>query len=99
MIVKAHWRRKWRRSATFATVKPVLVSMKSLDTKSYFVVSIRSFVLNTSKGQVNAEMVNADAIVLRGQRIIRLSMQRRLTEVADVDDFQAKIAKWAKAME
>jgi hypothetical protein len=85
--------------ATFATVKPVLVSMKSLDTKSYFVVSIRSYVFNTGKGQESAERVNADAIVLRGQRIIRLTMQRRLTEVADVDDIQAEIARWAKATE
>jgi hypothetical protein len=86
-------------AGTFAAVKPVLVSMKSLDSKSYSVISIRSYIFNTEKGQEYAERVNAAAIVLRGQQIIRLTMQRRLTEVADVDEVQTEIARWAKAME
>ena len=81
------------------SIKPVLVSMKSLDSKSYLVVSIRSYVFNGGKGQERAERVNADAIVLRGRQMMRLTIQRRLTEVADVDDVQAEIAQWAKAME
>jgi hypothetical protein len=85
--------------APIASIKPVLVSMKSLDSKSYSVVSIQSYVFNGSKGQESAERVNADAIVLRGRRIIRLTIQRKLTEVADVDDLQTDIARWAKAME
>jgi hypothetical protein len=85
--------------APISSIKPVLVSMESLDLKSYTVVSIRSYVFNGSKGQEGAERINADAIVLRGHRIIRLTIQRRLTAVGDVANVQADIAQWAKAME
>jgi hypothetical protein len=86
-------------TAPISSIKPVLVSMKRLDPKSYSVVSIRSYVFNSSKGQERAERINADAIVLRGRRIIRLTIQRRLTAVSDVTDVQAEIAQWARAME
>lgn len=86
-------------SRPLVSEKPTLVSIRSLDAKSYSVVSIRSYVFNVGKGQEKAERINADAIVLRGQRMMRLTMQRRLTKAADVDEIQADIARWAKAME
>lgn len=84
---------------TISSIKPVLVSIKRLDAKSYSVVSIRSYVVTVSGTPISTVKVNADAIVLRGQNLIRLTMQRTLAGAADVADLQAEVAEWARAAE
>jgi hypothetical protein len=86
-------------SATISSIKPVLVSIDRLDAKSYSVVSIRSYVFNGSGEQISTTKVNADAVVLRGRELIRLTMQRMLTDVSDVPQLQAEISEWAHATE
>jgi hypothetical protein len=77
----------------------VLVSIDRIDVKPYSVVSIRSYVFNESGEQVSATRVNADAVVLRGRELIRLTIQRALIDVPDVAQPQAEIAEWARATE
>ena len=86
-------------SATIASIKPVLVSIERLDAKSYSVVSIRSYVFNEGSGQTRTTKVNADAVVLRGSDLIRLTMQRVLSKPADVDQLRGEISQWARATE
>jgi hypothetical protein len=75
----------------------VLVSIERLDAKSYSVVSIRSYVFNASSGQTRTTKVNADAVVLRGSDLIRLTMQRVLSKPADVDQLRGEISQRARA--
>ena len=86
-------------SATIASVKPVLVSIDRLDANSYSVISIRNYVFNENGRQVSTTKVNADAVVLRGQNFVRLTMQRMLTDVSDVSQLRTEISEWARATE
>jgi hypothetical protein len=86
-------------TTTIASIKPVLVSIDRLDAKSYSVVSIRSYVFNGNGGQVRTTKVNADAVVLRGRDLIRLTMQRMLTGASDVGQIRAEVSEWARATE
>jgi hypothetical protein len=87
------------KSTTIAAIKPVLVGIDRLDAKSYLVVSIRSYELNASGGQIRTTKVNADAVVLHGKDLVRLTMQRVLTQASDVAELRAEIAEWARATE
>jgi hypothetical protein len=62
------------------------------------VVSIRSYVLDASGEQVSLTKVNASADVLRGSRLVRLTVQRVLTDSSDVAQVQSEIAEWATAV-
>jgi hypothetical protein len=84
---------------TIASVKPVLVSIDRLDSNVYTVVSIRSYVMSGSAGQIRSTKVNADAVVLRDGAFIRLTMQRELTDASDVDQLRAEASAWARAVE
>ncbi len=86
-------------SATISSIKPVLVSIDRLDAKSYSVISIRSYAFNENGRQLSTTKVNADAVVLRGHNLIRLTMQRPLTDVSDVAQLRAEISQWARASE
>jgi hypothetical protein len=76
----------------------VLVSIGRIGPKSFVVVSIRSYVLDTSGEQVSLTKVNASADVLRGPKLVRLSVQRVLTDPSDVAQVQSEIAEWATAV-
>jgi len=92
--------------------KPMLVSIGRIGAKSFSVVSIRSYVFDTNNliwlnaaklpfmnsGQVIVRKVNASADVLRGSRLVRLDMQRVLTDPSDVAQVQSEIAEWANAV-
>ena len=89
--------------------KPMLVSIGRIGAKSFSVVSIRSYVFDTKNliwlnavklpvmnfGQVIVRKVNGSADVLRGSRLVRLNMQRVLTDPSDVAQVQSEIAEWA----
>lgn len=85
-------------TATFSSIKPVLVSIDRLGTKSYSVVSIRNYILDLNSEHVSAIRVNGDAVVLRGSELVRLTMQRALTDPSDVAQLQGEIAEWARAI-
>jgi hypothetical protein len=75
-------------AASVSSVKPVLVSIGRIAPKSVSVVSIRSYVLDASGEQVSLTKVNASADVLRGPKLVRLSVQRVLTDqVASSRDY------------
>jgi hypothetical protein len=85
-------------AASVSSVKPVLVSIGRIGPKSFAVVSIRSYVLDTSGEQASLTKVNASADVLRGPKLVRLSVQRVLTDPSDVAQVQSEIAEWATAV-
>lgn len=84
-------------SVAVSSVKPVLVSIDRVGAKAYSVVSIRSYVLDVGGEQVSLTKVNGDAVVLRGSGLVRLTIQRVLTEPSDVAQLQSEIAEWARA--
>jgi hypothetical protein len=84
--------------ASVSSVKPVLVSIGRIGPKSFSVISIRSYVLDASGEQVSLTKVNASADVLHGSRLVRLTVQRVLTDPADVTEVQSEIAEWANAV-
>jgi hypothetical protein len=85
-------------AASVSSVKPVLVSIGRIGAKSFSVISIRSYVLDASGDQVILTKVNGSADVLRGTRLVRLTVQRVLTDPSDVAQVQSEIAEWANAI-
>ena len=79
-----------------SAVRPVLVSIDRPGMDSYSVVSIRSYTLDLHGEQLSAVRVNGDAIVLRGSKLIRLTMQRILRDPSDVGLLQREVAEWAR---
>jgi hypothetical protein len=84
-------------SPTLISVKPVLVSIDQADSKYYCVTSIRTYVIELKGKQVTSTKVNSDAVVLRNSQLIRLTIQRVLSNPADVAQVQGEIADWAQA--
>jgi hypothetical protein len=85
-------------AASVFSVKPVLVSIGRTGANSFSVVSIRRYVFDASGEQVIQMKVNGSADVLRGSRIVRLDIQRMLTDPSDVAQVQSEIAEWANAV-
>jgi cyanophycinase len=85
-------------STTVSSVKPALVSIDRVGTNAYSVVSIRRYVLDVGGEQVNVTKVEASAVVLRGSALVRLTMQRVLTDASDVAQLQSEIAEWVRAI-
>lgn len=83
--------------STIDSVKPVLVSIDRADPSYYSVTSIRTYVVNSNGGQVTLTKVNSDAVALRSSQLIRLTIQRTLTDPADVAEVEGEIADWARA--
>ncbi len=81
-----------------ASIKPVLVAIVTPSKNYYVVTSIRSYVWRTGRGDVEMTKVNSDAVVLRGSRLIRLTVQRKLSGAGDVEQVQTQIGNWAKAI-
>jgi hypothetical protein len=84
-------------SQRIASVKPVLVSIDRGRDNYYSVTSIRTYVVDSNGGRVTLTKVNSDAVVLRGSQLIRLTIQRALTDPTDVAQVQGEIADWARA--
>lgn len=96
-----------------SSFKPVLVSIGRIGAKSFSVVSIRSYVMDQDGigiwlnaahlpfmiGPRNIlKKVTATANVLGGSRLVRLDIQRVLTDPSDVAQVQSEIAEWANAV-
>jgi hypothetical protein len=84
----------------FGRKRPVLVSIGRTGANSFSVVSLRSnlwkqgFFYNMSP----TPKVNASADVLRGSRIVRLTVRRALTDPSDIAQVQSEIAEWVNAV-
>src|SRR5262249_26102771 len=84
-------------AASVSSVEPVLVSIGRIGPKSFLVVSIRRDVEVESGEQISLTKVNASADVLRGSRLVRLTIQRVLTDPSDVAQVQSEITEGADA--
>jgi hypothetical protein len=84
-------------SPTVISVSPVLVSIDRKDVHYYLVTSIRTIVLELQGKQVALTKVNSDAVVLCGSRLVRLTIQRPLSDPHDVAQVQGEMADWARA--
>jgi len=80
------------------SIKPILVSIERLDDIYYMVTSIRTYVLESNGKHVRLTKVNSDAVVLRNSQLIRLTIQRTLSDPADVAQVQGEIGDWARAV-
>jgi hypothetical protein len=83
-------------SVAVSSVKPVLVSIDRVGAKGYSVVQIRHYVIDVGGEQVSFMKVDGNAVVLRGSGLIRLTIQRMLTDPSDVAQLQGEIAEWAR---
>lgn len=78
------------------SVKPTLVSIERGSGNYYTVTSIRTYVVDHNGSRITATKINSDAVVLRGSQLIRLTMQRPLSDSADVAQVEGEIADWAR---
>lgn len=85
-------------SPTFIAIKPELVSIDRTDSNYYSVTSIRTYVLELNGERGTLTKVNSDAVVLQNSQLIRLTIQRALSNPADVADVQGQIVDWARAI-
>lgn len=81
---------------TVVSVKPVLIEIGLIHDRFFVVTSIRTYIFESNGGYVEEKKVNADAVVLLGSQLIRLTIQRTLNAPTDVTEVQAKIENWAK---
>jgi hypothetical protein len=84
-------------SSSLVSVKPVLVSIDQPNDDYYLVTSIRTYVVDLGGERVAATKVTSDAVALRNAQLVRLTIQRTLSDPADVAQVQGEIADWARA--
>jgi hypothetical protein len=84
--------------SSIKVIKPVLVSIDSIDNRSYDTISIREYTIEAAGTNVRSIKASATAIVLQGSNLVRLEMIRELRAPADVDDIRAQIAAWSRAV-
>jgi hypothetical protein len=84
-------------SADLVSIKPILVSIDRGAGDYYTVTSVRTYVADLDGSRVTSTKVNSDAVALRGSELVRLTIQRTLSDPADVAEVQGEIADWARA--
>ena len=75
--------------------EPILVSMKRISPSAYIVVDIRRQHFALAKDTINSVQVVGDALVLKGGRLIRLTIERELRSSLDVRTLSSAIKSWA----
>lgn len=80
------------------SIKPILVSIDRLSDTYYRVTSIRTYTFEANGEHITSTKINSDAVVLRHSHLIRLTIQRTLSDPADVAQVQGEIANWAQAI-
>ena len=83
-------------SPSLKSLKPVLISIDRPEVNYYSVTSIRTYSFQLSGDEIKLTKINSDAVVLRRSQLIRLTIQRTLSDPADVAQVQDEIAKWAR---
>lgn len=74
--------------------RPVLVSMKRISPNAYVVVNIRRQHFSMKKDTINSVQVVGDALVLKGGKLIRLTIERELRTSTDVSKLTSAIDSW-----
>jgi hypothetical protein len=85
-------------SVTMVSVKPVLISIDRSVDNYYSVTSLRTYAVQVNGEPVALTRVNSDAVALQNSRLIRLTIQRTLSDPADVAQVQGEIDDWARAI-
>ena len=80
------------------SVRPALVKIDKANDGYYSITSIRTYVVAAGGTNVTAIKVNADAVTVRNSKLVRLTIQRTLTEPDDVTRTEADIDRWAKSV-
>jgi hypothetical protein len=84
-------------SPTMVSEKPVLVSIDRAGDSYYSVTSLRTYTVELNGERVMVTKVNSGAVALRGSQLIRLTIQRTLSDPTDVTQVQGEITDWARA--
>lgn len=84
--------------ADVKSVRPILVKIDGDHSRYYTVTSIRTYAVASGSANVTIAKVNADAVVLRDSKLVRLTIQRALIDSADVGRAQVEIDRWAKSI-
>ena len=77
---------------------PVLVSIRRIGTDAYAVVSVRQRKFTLQDDVIVSTAVNASAIALKGDSLLRLSLVRELRAPADVSNVEDAITEWIHAV-
>lgn len=77
---------------------PVLVSIRHIGTDAYAVVSVRQRKLTLPDDVIVSTAVDASAIALKGDSMLRLSLVRELKAPADVSNIEDAITQWILAV-
>jgi hypothetical protein len=62
------------------------------------VTSIRTYVVDLNGRRVTSTKVNSDGVALRGSQLVRLTIQRTLSDPNDVAQVESEMADWARAI-
>jgi hypothetical protein len=85
-------------SPDIISIKPILISIDRPADNYYLVTSIRTYSFDVQGEHIGLTKINSSAVVLRGSRLIRLTIQRTLSDPADVAQVHLEISKWARAL-
>ncbi len=77
---------------------PVLVSIRRIGTDAYAVVSVRQRKLTLPDDVIVSTAVDASAIALKGDSMLRLSLVREMRASADVSNVEDAITEWIRAV-
>ena len=77
---------------------PVLVSIRRIGTEAYAVISLRQRKLTLADDVIVSTAVDASAITLKGDRMLRLSFVRELRAPADVSNVEDAIGEWIRTV-
>lgn len=81
-----------------STKPPVLVSIRRIGTEAYVVISLRQRKLTLEGDVIVSTAVDASAITLKGDRLLRLSFVRELRAPADVSHVDEAITEWIRTV-
>jgi hypothetical protein len=84
--------------SSVSSIKEVLVSIEQPDRYYYVITSVKSYEIELNGKRVLSTIVHSGAVVLRGDDLIRLTVQQSLTDPADVPKVQSGISDWARAV-
>jgi len=77
---------------------PVLVSIRRIGTEAYAVVSLRQRRFTLADDVIVSTAVDATALTLKGDSMLRLSLVRELQTPSDISNVQGAIAEWIRAV-
>lgn len=81
-----------------STEPPVLVSIRRIGTEAYVVISLRQRKLTLADDVIVSTAVDASAITLEGDKLLRLSLVRELRAPEDVSKVDKAITEWIRTV-